>query len=353
MDVFFRKELAMKRLVTGILGGSLVLGSLIGGASPAVAATAPPKICYFDNVAEIRTTQTDNWAPTGLNSINASIRSVGPTSSYPGATPFNSSSFSGDCPLDFQPTSDVAPTFFYYRDALIPWLEDGSTWGEDFYYFENGVKKYHSPLMRAVIGQQVTWNTLDPLYFYYQSRVTLEFQNTSYNATIGQVESRPVLSYNVPTMEFNRSVTYQPFANSSIRIWAGNAATENCDYDESICPGGYKFEDYLLLPKNPISVKSKALDTKISAKAGKKKGKTVTVTVNVDRQFTDANGNDVKRYAGDKVTIMRDGKVVGTAKVKKNGVAKVKIKDIKGDNVYTVTIPETNRNWDATTTFVK
>jgi uncharacterized Zn ribbon protein len=100
-------------------------------------------------------------------------------------------------------------------------------------------------------------------------------------------------------------------------------------------------------------VKWKALDTKISAKAGKKKGKFVTVTVNVDRQYTDVNGNDVKRYAGDKVTIMRDGKIVGTAKVKKNGVAKVKIKDIKGDNVYTVTIPETNRNWDATTTFIR
>ena len=91
----------------------------------------------------------------------------------------------------------------------------------------------------------------------------------------------------------------------------------------------------------------------IDAKAGKKSGNYFTATVNVDRLYTDAKGNDVKRYPGDKVTVMRGTKVVGTAKVNKNGVAKIRIKDVKGDNTYTVTIPETNRNWDASTTFVK
>ena len=336
------------------MGGSLVLGSLMSGASPAAAATALPKICYFDNVTELRATQGNSWSPMGLTSINTSIRSVGPTNNFPGAIPFNSSLFSGDCPLDIQPTSDVAPTFFYYRDALNPNANNGATWGESFYYFENGVKKFFSPLLRAMFETPVRWNTLDPQYRNYSFDANVFIAYTSYNSAIDQAESSPILTYNFPNPGFNRSLTFQPFISGSVRLWTGNAATENCDYvDESTCPGGYKFENYLLVPKNPISVKWKALDTKISAKAGKKKGKTVTVTVNIDRQYTDANGNDVKRYAGDKVTIMRDGKVVGTAKVKKNGVAKVKIKDIKGDNLYTVTIPETNNNWDATTTFVK
>jgi hypothetical protein len=349
MDVF-RKELAMKRLVTGILGGSLVLGSLIGGASPVVAATAP-KICYFENVTELRYTSSSEIynAPTFRNSA---IRSIGPTSSFPDAIAVEESSFSGDCPLDIHPTSESGPPYFYYRDAIIPG-NVSITFG-NFSYYENGVKKYRSPLEYALASRSILWNTTDAvpgnptpdLYFIYQS--------TIYNPLLDLVEYRPVLRYGVGSSALNRSVTYYPFANDSISIWNGNAATENCDYvDELTCPGGYKFENYVIMPKNSMTVKWKALDTKISAKAGKKKGKTVTVTVNVDRQFTDVNGNDVKRYSGDKVTIMRDGKVVGTAKVKKNGVAKVKIKDIKGDNVYTVTIPETNRNWDATTTFVK
>ena len=350
MDVFFRKELAMKRLVTGILGGSLVLGSLIGGASPAAAATAPPKICYFDNVTELRYTSSSGYY-NGPTFRNSSIRSIGPTSSFPDAIAFEESSFSGDCPLDIHPTSESGPPFFYYRDAAIP-SNESLTFGS-FYYYENGVKKYRSPLEYALALRGILWNTSDSepgnptpaLYFNYRS--------TNYNATVDEIEYRPVLTYDYGSSALNRSVTYFPFATESVSIWTGNAATENCVYDESICPGGYKFENYVIMPKNSMTVKWKALDTKITAKAGKKKGKTVTVTVNVDRQFTDANGNDVKRYAGDKVTIMRDGKVVGTAKVKKNGVAKVKIKDIKGDNVYTVTIPETNNNWDATTTFVK
>jgi hypothetical protein len=351
MDEFFRKELAMKRLVTGILGGSLVLGSLIGGASPAAAATAPPKICYFDNETELRYTsnsEINRFPAPGL--LSSSIRSIGPTDNYPNALPFDPSMFSGDCPPDFQPVSETAPTYYYYRDGAY---SDTASWGDFAFYHQNGTRKYYSPLMRLLLDRQISWRTQDNMPSESLNLV-LFFQETSYNSAIGQTESSPGLRYYEPYFEYNRLITYQPFAYSSASIWTGNAATENCDYvDESTCPGGYKFDNYLLIPKNPISVKWKALDTKISAKAGKKKGKFVTVTVNVDRQYTDVNGNDVKRYAGDKVTIMRDGKIVGTAKVKKNGVAKVKIKDIKGDNVYTVTIPETNRNWDATTTFIR
>ena len=343
----------MKRLVTGILGGSLVLGSLIGGASPAAAATAPPKICYFDNVTELRYTsdpETNRVPAPGL--LNSSIRSIGPTNNYPNTMPFNSSMFSGECPPDFQPASETAPTFYYYRDGRY---SDTASWGDINSFYENGTRKYYSPLMRLVSDRQINWSAYeDPQTPFASLGIYFNLRSTYYNSTIEQLESRPILTFGMPNFDYNRWIKFQPYAYDYVNIWTGNAATENCDYvDESTCPGGYKFENYLLLPKNPISVKWKALDTKISAKAGKKKGKTVTVTVNVDRQFTDVNGNDVKRYAGDKVTIMRDGKVVGTAKVKKNGVAKVKIKDIKGDNVYTVTIPETNRNWDATTTFVK
>lgn len=342
----------MKKIAIGIIGGSLAIGSLVGATLPATAATAP-KICYFDNPTELKFTVNTNIYG-GLSFQRSALSSTGPTTNIPDSYPLDASKFSGDCPSDLQPLSTSTPPFYYYRDGL---LSEG-TWGDSFSYHEDGVKKYRSP-MQYLLSQQggIRWYAAENSYYGYEYAASLNYRSTTFNSQTGEREYKPYLEYgfNGFNLEFlNQWVTFSPTATDDYSVWTGNAATENCDYvDASTCPGGYKFEKYVILPKNPINVKWKSLDTKISAKAGKKKSKSVTVTVNVDRQFTDTNGNDVKRYPGDKVTIKRGTKVVGTGKVNKNGVAKIRIKDIKGLNTYTVTIPETNRNWDATTTFVK
>jgi hypothetical protein len=338
----------MKRIIVGLVSGFVTLGAIVSGAPAASADVVVPKVCFFDNPAELRYSLSTNFFG-GVGFLSMGNESAGPTVDIPADKLLDGATFSGDCPSNLQPSTTSGPPYFYYRDS--------GSFGDTSYY-QDGIKKYRTPLQFAINEQGgIRWTSKNMNgYYSYEIVSEVYYRPTGFNPAVNSRESDVYLrmnNYGFNAEFLNRWIEMQPSALYSKSIWTGNAATENCNFDESTCPGGYKFETYVIVPKNTMYVKWKSLSTKLSAKPGKKKGSAVTVTVNVDRLYTDAQGKDIKSYSGDKVTIMRGTKVVGTAKVNKNGIAKVKIKDIKGENLYTVTIPETNRNWDATTTFVK
>ena len=340
----------MKRIIAVLASVGLFNGVI---ATEASASDVPTyKVCYFDNPTEIKMT-LNNSLLGGISFVRSALQDAGPQNSVPADIPLDVAKFSGDCPSNMQP-SQSSDALYMYRDT-----EQNQT------YYEDGATKYYTPLQR-VLGNNGIMSS-NPIRWIYEDEssvgdsgltASLTYVSKGFNSQTGQREVEPRLVFNsFGVSSFllaqNRWITYKPTSTEPMEVWTGNLATENFPYSADVHPGGYVMGTYVIIPKNPMSFKWKTLNTSVVAKASKKRGSYFTATVNIDRLYTDANGKDVKRYPGDVVTIKRGSKVVGTAKVNKNGVAKLRIKDITGANTYTVTVPETNRNWDGLATFVK
>lgn len=99
--------------------------------------------------------------------------------------------------------------------------------------------------------------------------------------------------------------------------------------------------------------------TDVTAKV-KKKGSTLTIKINADRNQSLWNGRDtykrqtvLVREKADRAIVKRGNKVIATVKLSIYGNGTVKIKDIAGKNNYTVTLVETDWNHAGVASFKK
>jgi hypothetical protein len=99
--------------------------------------------------------------------------------------------------------------------------------------------------------------------------------------------------------------------------------------------------------------------TDVTAKV-KKKGSTLTIKINADRNQSLWNGRDtykrqtvLVREKADRAIVKRGNKVIATVKLSIYGNGTVKIKDIAGKNNYTVTLVETDDNHAGVASFKK